>query len=171
MLKNNGVSFVIIGHSERRTLGESDEVVKKKLRGALKGGLIPILCVGEKERDTHGYYLATVKRQLEGAFFGISGNVAAKVIIAYEPVWAVGNKNFSSANPSEALEMAIFIRKTLADFYGSKRGSSFAVLYGGSVTKETASDYLVHDAVDGLLVGRESLKASSFSEIVNFRKK
>ncbi|MFA5841484.1 MAG: triose-phosphate isomerase [Candidatus Paceibacterota bacterium] len=165
MLRDLGVRFSIIGHSERRSLGETDEMVNKKVKAALKYKIVPIICVGEKERDTHGYYLATVKGQVEQAFSQVAGTMIKNCVIAYEPVWAVGNKDFESVTPHDAVEMSIFIRKTLADRYGAKKVSEIRVLYGGSVNAKNAGDFLNEKDIAGLLVGRESLDAKKFLAI------
>lgn len=167
MLKNLGVKFAIIGHSERRKLGETDEMVNKKVKAALKNNIVPIICVGERERDSHGYYMATVKKQTEHAFSGVPGTALKNIIVAYEPVWAVGNASFESAAPETAVEMTIFIRKTLADNYGAKRVLNLRVLYGGSVNYKNAREFLIEKEVAGLLVGRESLDAKKFIAIAS----
>jgi len=165
MLEEIGVRFAIIGHSERRALGEKDEEVNKKVKAALKASIVPIICVGERERDSHGYYLAAVKKQIEHAFAGVPASSIKNCIVAYEPIWAVGNSNFESATPETAVEMAIFIKKVLADSHGSKRAHDLRVLYGGSVSAKNAGDFLLEKDITGLLVGRESLSAQKFSEI------
>lgn len=166
MLKDLGIKFVIIGHSERRRLGESDETVNKKVKAALKLGIVPIVCVGERERDSHGYYIATVKGQVEAAFAGVPSTMLKNCVVAYEPIWAVGNASFDSATPHDAVEMTIFIKKTLADSHGTKRAHDLRVLYGGSVNAKNAGEFLREKEVAGLLVGRESLDASKFLAIV-----
>ncbi len=165
MLKDSGVKFVIVGHSERRALGETDEMVNKKVKAALKQKLVPVVCVGEKERDTHGYYLANVKKQIEHAFAGVPGTLLKNCVIAYEPVWAVGNSGFHTATPHDAVEMAIFIKKTLADSHSAKRAHDVRVLYGGSVSPKNAGEFLGQKEIAGLLVGRESLDAVKFLSI------
>lgn len=167
MFKNIGVGFAIIGHSERRALGETDETVNKKIKMAIKSKLIPIVCVGEKERDSHGYYLAFVKKQIEDAFAGIAGTIVSNIIVAYEPIWAVGNKDFQTATPHDAVEMALFIKKTLADRYGAKRASLLRVIYGGSINSKNAGEFLVEREIAGLLVGRESLSPKQFLDIAS----
>jgi triosephosphate isomerase len=165
MLQDLGIKFVILGHSERRAQGETDEMVNKKVKAALKHRIVPIICVGEKERDPHGYYLATVKKQVEHAFFGVAGTAIKNCVIAYEPVWAVGNKDFETPSPHDAVEMTIFIRKILADRYGAKKVSDLRVLYGGSANPKNADSFLREKDIAGLLVGRESLDAKKFLAI------
>ena len=167
MLKDSGARFVIIGHSERRALGETDEMINKKIKTALKNNIVPIVCVGERERDSHGYYMAAVKRQTEHAFLGVPGTALKNIVVDYEPVWAVGNKDFETPIPHDAVEMAIFVRKTLADSYGAKKVGDLRVLYGGSVNAKNAGEFLREKEIAGLLVGRESLDAKKFMAIVN----
>lgn len=169
MLRDLGVKFAIIGHSERRALCETDEMVNRKIKTALKHKIVPVICVGERERDTHGYYLAAVKRQVEHAFVGIAGTMIKNTVIAYEPVWAVGNKNFETPTPHDAVEMTIFIRKTLADKYGAKKVSDIRIIYGGSANPKNAGDFLREKEITGLLVGRESLKVKDFLAIATLR--
>lgn len=167
MIRDAGARFAVIGHSERRAMGETDETINKKVKSALKSRLIAVLCVGERERDSHGYYLAAVKKQIEHAFAGIPGTLLPNIVVAYEPVWAVGNKNFHTATPHDAVEMALFIKKTLADKYGAKRASSLRVLYGGSVNSKNAGEFLAENGIAGLLVGRESLSPKQFLAIAS----
>lgn len=140
-LKNLGVKYVIIGHSERRALGETEEIIEKKLKAALKAGLIPILCVGEKKGENAKKVInKQLKKNLKG------------VIIAYEPVWAIGTGNFCSAN--KANKVREFIKEKLDN----------KILYGGSVNSKIAKDYL-KIGFDGLLVGGASLDAEEFRKI------
>lgn len=165
MLKGLGVKYVVVGHSERRKDGESDEMVNKKVKAALRMGIIPIVCVGERERDSHGYYIAAVKSQVEAAFVGVPSTMLKNCVIAYEPIWAVGNADFDAAMPHDAVEATIFIKKTLADTHGAKRAHDVRVLYGGSVNTKNADEFLREKEVAGLLIGRESLVAKKFSAI------
>ena len=167
MLKELGVRFTLIGHSERRAIGETDEMVNKKIKAALKVGIVPIVCVGEKERDSHGYYMAAVKSQVEYGFAGVPGTALKNCIIAYEPIWALGNKDFETPAPETAVEMNIFIKKTLAETHGVRRAHDIRVLYGGSVNPKNAGDFLKEKDIAGLLVGRESLDAKKFLAIAS----
>lgn len=165
MLRELGARFVIIGHSERRALGETDAEVNKKVKAALRQKLVPVVCVGERERDTHGYYLAAVKRQVEHAFAQVPGTALKNCVIAYEPIWAVGNKDFETPTPEGAVEMNIFIKKTLADTHGARRAHDIRVIYGGSANPKNAPEFLKEKDIAGLLVGRESLHAQKFLAI------
>lgn len=166
MLYEIGVRHVILGHSERRALGEGNSVVNKKIKGALDAGLRPILCVGESVRDeSHGYF-NFVKIQLEECLAGISKNSISKIIIAYEPVWAISSTpDRRDATPSDSLEMSIFIRKILSDKFG-KDAPNVRILYGGSVNEKDAGGFLGDGGVEGLLVGKASLTAKKFVEII-----
>jgi triosephosphate isomerase len=167
MLVSMGVWYVILGHSERRTIGESNLDINKKIKLALASGLIPVLCVGEIVRDEEHGYFNIVKSQIEECLSGVSKNLISKIIIAYEPVWALSTtKDRKDATPGDSLEMVIFIRKVLSDKFGVE-SSGMKILYGGKVDEKNASDFLVSGGVDGLLVGRASLDAKKFLEIIN----
>ena len=165
MLAALKLTYVIIGHSERRTLGETDELVNKKVVAAVKAGLTVVLCVGETERDPDGEYLKHIAAQVKIALKGITKKDLAHLVIAYEPIWAIGKHALRAASTDDALEVAILIKKTLAELY-SKEGSTVAILYGGSVDAKNAWEFLVKSHVDGLLVGRASLDPKVFGEIL-----
>ena len=167
MLCNVGVKYVILGHSERRAMGESNKDVNKKIKMSLLAGLIPIVCVGEKERDSNHEYFSIVKGQVEECFSGISKPLLSKVILAYEPVWALSTTpNRRDATSSDSHEMVIFIRKILSDITSPKVASLTRVIYGGSVTEKDAFDFLKNGGVDGVMPGRASLDAKKFVEII-----
>src|SRR3989344_2656130 len=167
MLYNLGVRYVILGHSERRELGEIDGFVNKKIKSALGAGLVPILCVGEKERDANHEYFGAEKSQGERCLKGVSKNLISKIIIAYEPVWALSTTALRhDATPADSREMAIFIRKTLSDLSSPEIAAETRIIYGGSVNMKSAKDFLESGGVDGLLPGRASLDAEEFVEIV-----
>ena len=131
MLKDIGVSYVIVGHSERRNKGETDEIISKKVQIVLDSAMSPILCIGEKERDAGGNYLHFIKNQIKSSLNKVSKRNINKLIIAYEPLWAIGAKE--AMNPSDIHEMSLFIKKVLADIYGHNEAVSTQVLYGGAV--------------------------------------
>lgn len=166
MLKKSGVRYVILGHSERRELGETDELVNKKLKVCLKNKVTPIICVGEKVRDAHGYYLAFIKKEIEHSLVGIKRKELSDIVIAYEPVWAVGNKAFKAIELSDLSEMVIYIKRTLTDLFGSTATQSVRILYGGSVSKDNAGEFFNGSGLSGLLVGRDSLDVKKFADIV-----
>lgn len=166
MLKNLGVKYVIIGHSERRALGETSRMVNKKLKAALKSNIIPIICIGESYRDADMKYLSFVKKQIEESFYNLTGGDFKKIIIAYEPIWAIGKTAVREATPPESMEMAIFIKKVLSDRFGPQSVKNVNIIYGGSVNNKNAGEFLEHGGVSGLLVGRVSLEPEKFNEIL-----
>lgn len=164
MLKDAGASMVIVGHSERRhVMGESNEIVARKLSAALRDGLGPILCVGEllSERDA-GQEQAVVEKQLATAFHGMAADVAAGVVIAYEPVWAIGTGR--TASPQDAESMHQSVRAWLAGHYGAI-ADEVRILYGGSVKPDNAAGLIDQDNVDGFLIGGASLDPASYIAI------
>ena len=166
MLKELGVKYVIVGHSERKAEGETDEIITKKLAGVIKNGLKVILCIGEKERNDHGDYYHEIKRQLHSSLDGVTKKSAKNIIIAYEPVWAIGKPENEALNPEKLHEMSIFIKKTLSDILGHEEAGKVLILYGGSVGKSNAKELVEGGGIDGLLIGRDSLKPENFLEIV-----
>jgi triosephosphate isomerase len=163
MLRDIGVSYVIVGHSERRRLGETDEVVSKKAMAAISAGLCPIICCGEAVHDADGAYLAVIKEQLKKSLPLISKASISKIVIAYEPIWAIGAKE--AMKPEQIRETALFIKKVVADIFGRDAGLDLPVLYGGSVNWRNAGDIIRIGGVQGLLVGRESVNVPGFVEL------
>ncbi len=157
------VTYVIIGHSERRVRGESDTSVSKRVSRALENKLIPVLCIGESARDEHGEYLGLIKSQLASGLAGVSKAVISDVVIAYEPVWAIGAKEAMSSH--QVHEMSLYIQKCIKEMYGTMAPLP-RVLYGGAVTADNAREIVERGFVDGLLVGRESLKVENFVGII-----
>ena len=169
MLKDVGCSYVIIGHSERRQFyGETDESVNWKTMAALAAGLTAIVCVGEKldERDA-GNHETVIKTQLEGGLSGLTANDLERIIIAYEPVWAIGTGK--TATPEQAQEMHGFIRNCLNESHSRDTADGVRILYGGSVKPENIASLMSQPDVDGALVGGASLEAESFAKIVNYK--
>lgn len=167
MLSSLGVSYVIVGHGEVRAKGEDDSLINKKIKNLLKNKLIPILCVGEKSRDEEGDYLSFLENQIRGSLVGLTKAQAEKIILAYEPLWAIGKEAEREANKEEFVEVKIFIKKILADLFGQEISSSIPVLYGGSVNQNNAKYYAVEGEADGLLIGRDSLDPEKFKNIIN----
>lgn len=165
MLYNIGARYVIVGHSERRALGENNFDINKKIKASISSGLIPILCIGENLRDEDHEYLNFIKIQIEECLSGISKNSISKVILAYEPIWAIG-KGALPAKPEEFLEMSIFIRKILSDKFGFKEIENIKIIYGGSISEKNVEEFIKIGNADGLLVGRASLNPKKFSEII-----
>ncbi|MFA6397435.1 MAG: triose-phosphate isomerase [Candidatus Paceibacterota bacterium] len=166
MLYYLGIKYSIVGHSEKRAFGETNEMTNLKIKACLKNKIIPILCVGERERDENHEYLTFIKKEIEEGLKGFSKNMFSKLIIAYEPIWAIGKNAKRQAIPEEFLEMSIFIRRVLSDMFGVKNISSLRIVYGGSVNHKNAKDFLENGGADGLLVGRDSLDSKKFGEIL-----
>jgi triosephosphate isomerase len=166
MLKDIGCTYVLCGHSERRhVIGETDELVNRKLIAALSGGLLPILCVGEllAERDA-AQTENVVSRHLKEGLAGLSAEKVSAVTIAYEPVWAIGTGR--TATPQQAQEVHGFIRDLLDQMYDAELAEEIRILYGGSVKPSNSAELMSQSDIDGLLVGGASLKADDFLAIV-----
>ena len=167
MLKDLGVTHVIIGHSERRRwLGETDEMVNKKIKAALKAGLIPIICVGEREREIEGEIPEIVEEQLRSALKGLRRGQFKNGIIAYEPVWAIGTG--VPETPDNATKAAIFIRKIVKSVLGKNTAEKVRIIYGGSVNATNSASFIAREirGMEGMLVGGASLDANEFIKIV-----
>jgi len=166
MLKSVGVTYVIIGHSEQRQyFGETNETVNKKTKASLAAGLLPIVCVGETlEERNSGKMDAVIDGQVRGGFEGISAADAAKCVVAYEPVWAIGTG--VTATSQQANEAHIFIRKILVELFGKETADTIRIQYGGSMKPDNAKELLGQSDVDGGLIGGAALKASDFAGIV-----
>lgn len=166
MLKSAGCEFVILGHSERRKIfNESDKLINKKVIKAVESGLTAILCVGETldERET-GKQNEVVKSQIEQGLSGITSDKLKYIVIAYEPVWAIGTGK--NATPEEANEMHKYIRKLISDLYDKNASEEMKILYGGSLNDKNCKDLLSQTDIDGGLIGGASLKSESFLKII-----
>lgn len=169
MLLDLGCKYVIIGHSERRQyFGETDETVNKKVKQAIIKGLLPIMCVGETlaEREA-GKLNEIINRQVTGGLKDISADDMKKVVIAYEPVWAIGTGK--TASPEQANDVHALIRQTVLSLYNGDVAEGLRIQYGGSVTPENVSSLMAKPDIDGALVGGASLKPESFAALVNFK--
>jgi triosephosphate isomerase len=166
MLRNSGVDYVILGHSERRALGETDTLIAQKVLLALKTGLKVILCVGEKERDEHGEYLHFLRNQIFNSLNKLSKRFLKNLIIAYEPIWAIGKSEKEAMKPEDLHETSLFIKKVLAEIYGAQLAITIPILYGGSVNAQNAKALITSGEVAGLLVGHESLDAKKFGDLL-----
>ena len=169
MLREIGVQYVILGHSERRQFfGETDETVNRRVRSALAHHLKPIFCVGEmlKERED-GKTFAVLERQIDGGLKGITEKELGSLVIAYEPVWAIGTGK--TATPQEAEEVHRFIRERLRKLFSGELAETVRIQYGGSVTPENVKGLMEQEDIDGALVGGASLKSETFSKIVRFK--
>ncbi|HUO50331.1 MAG TPA: triose-phosphate isomerase [Candidatus Paceibacterota bacterium] len=159
-VKDAKASAVLIGHAERRLVGETNEETRQKVNAALAAKLTPILCVGETKRTHAGEHFTFIKEQLRTALADVTPGHLTKILIAYEPVWAIGATQ--AMVPRDMHEMAIFIRKSIVEMHGDK-GRTMKILYGGSVDSTNASDMVEHGDVQGLLVGRASTEAEKFA--------
>jgi triosephosphate isomerase (TIM) len=167
ILKGFGVKLAIIGHSERRALGETNELVAKKVMTALKAGIVPLVCVGEKSRDTEGNHFEFLREQLKGSLQGLRRKEdIQKLVIAYEPVWAIGKQAKNALSGVDLSQMSIFIKKILTDMFGRELAEKIVILYGGSVEASNARSLLKEGKVRGFLVGHASLEPKGFGELV-----
>ncbi|NOU98208.1 triose-phosphate isomerase [Paenibacillus sp. LMG 31456] len=166
MLKDLGVNYVIIGHSERRAYFlETDEIVNKKVHASFKHSLTPIVCVGEKlEEREAGQTKQVCKVQTEGAFAGLSAEQAAEVVVAYEPIWAIGTGKSSTA--ADANEVISYIRELIAGLYSQSVADAVRIQYGGSVKPNNINEYMQESDIDGALVGGASLEPASYIALV-----
>jgi len=166
MLKDIGCAYALCGHSERRhVIGETDELINRKVTAAIAGGLLPILCVGELQSEREaGQTEAVVTRHIEKGLAGLSDEKASAVTVAYEPVWAIGTG--LTATPEQAQEVHEFIRGLLAEIYDGQLADEIRILYGGSVKADNAADLMGRADIDGVLVGGASLKVDDFVAII-----
>ncbi|HSS20990.1 MAG TPA: triose-phosphate isomerase [Pyrinomonadaceae bacterium] len=170
MLRDVGAKYVIVGHSERRQFYcETDSMVSQKCQAALAANLKVIMCVGERlEQREQGTAEQVVREQLSGGLAGLTASDLDRIIIAYEPVWAIGTGR--TATPEQAQEMHAFIRRVFADRYSDQAGNELRILYGGSVKPDNIAGLMSQEDIDGALVGGASLQADSFAKIVNFKR-
>lgn len=170
MLRSAGCSYVILGHSERRQyFHETDDLINRKAKKALAGGLRPIICVGETLQEREGGVTqAVVEKQVRGVLEGLTVSDLSRVVIAYEPVWAIGTGR--NATPSQAQEVHAFIRSLVGEIFGSEAAGSIVIQYGGSVKPDNSAELLRQNDIDGALVGGACLKADSFGAIVKSAK-
>ncbi|MDP2951001.1 MAG: triose-phosphate isomerase [bacterium] len=163
-LKSLGVKYVILGHSEKRALGDTDKVINLKLQVALKDGLKPILCLGEtKDAKEEGKTFSLLKGQLKNCLKGIAKNKISQIILAYEPVWAIGSG--MACKGDEVLTVILYLKKLITETYSKRVSQEIKIIYGGSVVSESARDYLSNKWIDGLLLGGASLNKKELSKI------
>lgn len=165
MLKRLGVQYAIVGHSERRARGETNELIAQKVKAAVTTGLTAVLCVGEEERDTEGTFLKWLEKEVQKSLEGVTRKDTGKLIVAYEPIWAIGKSAANAMTPEEVQHMYLFIRKVLVKKYGRKYGSKIKILYGGSIEPSNSTALLEEGGVDGFLVGHASLDSDDFAAI------
>lgn len=163
-LTSAGLEYVIVGHAERRAEGDTDDVVSKKAAASIGAKLHPIICVGEPVRDSEGGHFSYLAQNVITSLSRIDSKDATRFSIAYDPLWAIGG----TEAPSSRLvaEAVMYIRKTIVDIWGRERAQKVRIIYGGSVTRESARQYAIEDTIQGLLVGRASVTPSDFIEIV-----
>jgi triosephosphate isomerase len=165
ILKSFGVRLAILGHSERRALGETSYEVAKKAKIALKSGITPLVCIGEKVRDEDGGHFEFIEEEIKFSLTGITKNEAPNVLIAYEPIWAIGKSARDAMEGSELSQTILFIKKILSDMFGRRTAEKMNILYGGSVEPANAPALLDSGSIRGFLVGHASLNAKSLKEI------
>jgi len=165
MLAEFGVEYVIIGHSERRYLWESNKVVNAKVRAAISQGLNPIVCIGQKIRDNEGAFFTVLRKEIEQSLKGLNRNDLTKIIIAYEPLWAIGKSCKEAIDPEDLHTMKIFIHKVFSENYDRETALDIPVLYGGSVNSSNIKK-LIDGDVDGFLVGRAGRDPEEVSEML-----
>ncbi|MFH1368702.1 MAG: triose-phosphate isomerase [Elusimicrobiota bacterium] len=168
MLADAGIKYVVIGHSERRQyFGETDETVNKKMKSAFQHGLVPIVCIGEtlKEREEN-VTMQVIDKQVKNGISGLSPDQAKVLVIAYEPVWAIGTGK--TATPQQAEEVHAYIRKIYGQMYGAETAGEIRILYGGSMKPDNVSELMKQPNIDGGLVGGASLEVDSFTKIVKY---
>lgn len=166
MLKRLGVEYAILGHSERRSLGETSSLVAKKVNSALNAGLVPVVCVGEHERDNDGGYLHWLEDEIKASLKGVSKSQTKKLIIAYEPIWAIGKSASDAMDNDELHQTALFIKKVLVKMYGRKSANNVRILYGGSVEPSNDDSLIKVKEIDGFLIGHASLDPDTFFDVV-----
>jgi triosephosphate isomerase (TIM) len=165
MLRDCGVEYVIVGHSEERDRGVTDLMVAKKIKAVIETGMTPIVCVGESTRAEDGAsHFEVLKEQIKNSFADVPKRSARDIVLAYEPVWAIGAKE--SMKPGEIYEMSLFVKKVFSDVFNPESAIKVSVLYGGAVNYRNAADIISIGKVDGLLVGRESLNTVGFVELL-----
>ena len=170
MLRDVGCRYVIIGHSERRAyFGETDETVNNKVKAVLSHDLIPIICVGESlEERERGDTFKIVERQIQDGLKGLDGAVVQTLVIAYEPIWAIGTGK--TATPEQAQEVHAFIRGLVATIFSPEGAEGMRIQYGGSVKPDNVDELMAQPDIDGALVGGASLEVDSFARIIRFEK-
>src|SRR3989344_353555 len=163
ILKSFGVRLVILGHSEQRALGETNEAVSQKIKTAFRSGITPLVCVGETSRDQDGEHFEFLREQLKLSLAGLNRTTdARKLMLAYEPVWSIGKRAEDAIIPADLAQYVIFIKKVLVDMFGRATADLIPVLYGGSVESDNARALVSGTGINGFLVGHASLDARNF---------
>ena len=165
ILKSFGVKMAIIGHSERRALGETNEVVLEKIKSAFRSGITPLLCIGERERNNEGEHFEFIEEELKLSLEGVRRkDDAERLVVAYEPIWAIGKTAKDAISPEDLTQMVMFIKKVLTDIFGRESADRIPILYGGSVEPESTRA-LMETGIRGFLVGHASLDPKKFALI------
>jgi len=164
MISDIGAKYIIVGHSERRIIGESNNEVAKKIMATLKARLIPIICIGERERDSQGNFFTFIETQIETAFKELPKSRFKDAVIAYEPIWAIGTG--ATATVEDVKEMQLFILKILTKHFGRTAAEQVTIIYGGSVKPDNVARLYEAGGVSGFLVGGASLKVTDFATII-----
>lgn len=165
ILKSFGVRLSILGHSEQRALGETSVGVAQKIKIAQKAGITALVCVGEKERDTDGEHFEMLKQEIRESLSGLKKDNAREIVLAYEPIWAIGKKAKDAMSSQDVAQTVLFIKKILSDIFGREIAEAVPILYGGSVEPANAKSIYRDGGVAGFLVGHASLDAKSFRSI------
>ena len=166
MFRDLGVTHTIIGHSERRALGDTDVIVSEKVRNAFGNKLVPIVCIGERERDVDAKYLGLLRSQIHAVFQPLSPKERQQTILAYEPIWAIGKSADNALTASDLTEMVLYIRKILGEYLPGNGASKIKLMYGGSVEPGNIKSHAQDTGVDGFLVGHASADADVFTALV-----
>jgi triosephosphate isomerase len=166
LLQDLGVSYAIVGHSERRAMGETDEIVAEKVRMAHANKVIPIVCVGERLRDADATYLTFLRAQIRAVFEPLSSKERSQTILAYEPIWAIVKSAADALQPEDLTEMVLYIRKVLADYVPGRGSQKITLLYGGSVEPGNIASLAKDTGIDGFLPGHASADSDIFTALV-----
>ncbi len=166
VLAGIGVKYVILGHSERRALGETDEMISEKVQHALANNLIPIVCIGEKERDQDAQYLKFLRAQIMAIFQPLSHKDRMRIVVAYEPIWAIGKTAADAISSNDLMEMVLYIRKVLGEYVPGHGAEKMRLIYGGSVEPGNARQLAEGTGVNGFLPGHASVDTDSFTALV-----
>ncbi len=164
--RSAGASYAIVGHSERRAAGDTNDIVAQKMQHAIGQGLIPILCVGEHERNENAQYLTFVREEILSALTPLPHKDRAKVMLAYEPIWAIGKTASEAITSSDLTEMILYLRKVLSDVLSGSASKRARILYGGSVEPDNARMLAEGTGIDGFLIGHAATQPESFQALV-----
>lgn len=162
-----GATYAIAGHSERRAAGDTNDLVAEKISHIVAQGLRPIVCIGEKERDEAGRYLTLLREEIAAALEPLNTKNRSQIILAYEPIWAIGKRAADAMHADEVAEMVLYIRKVLAEYLPGKASSRIPILYGGSVEADNIRDLAAASGVDGFLIGHASADPDTFTKLIH----